>query len=154
MNVNQKPEEEDIDIKVGDEIPVEDETAYKAEKMEPNVVDSLRNLGLQFGETVRAAWESEERRKFESEMREGMIAFTDGAEKAFKDFMAGDTAQKVKSEASEFKTKTESTDWAQKSQSTLAKGLQSLSDELAKLANSFTPQQKEPPAEEEPGDES
>jgi hypothetical protein len=154
MNVNQTPDEEDIDIKVGDEIPVEDETAYKAEKVEPDVVDALRNLGLQFGETVRAAWESEERRNFEAEMREGVIAFSDGAEKAFKEFMEGNTAQKVKSEASDFKTKTESTDWAQKSQVTLSRGLQSLSDELAKLANSFTPQQKEPPAEEEPSDES
>ena len=56
---------EDIEIKVGDEIPFEDETTYKAQSEEADIVGDLRNLGQQFAETMRTAWNSEERKEFE-----------------------------------------------------------------------------------------
>ena len=139
---------EDIDIKVGDEIPFEDETAYKAQAEEPDVVGDLRSLGQQFGETLRTAWNSEERKEFEREMREGVQTFASEIDKAFQDVKASDGAQKVKSEAADFKAKADSGDVVNKTRASLSQGLRWFSEEMARVADSFTPEQKEPPADD------
>jgi hypothetical protein len=149
MAKEKQPEQEDIDIKLGDEIPFEDESSYKAEKAQPDVVDELRDLGQQFGETIRSAWNSEEKREFENEMREGVKTFTGEIGKAFDEILASDPAKKAKSEAADFKNKAESGDLAQKTRSSLSLGLRRFSEELAKMADSFTPGEKQPPPEEE-----
>ena len=139
---------EDIDIKVGDEIPFEDETAYKAQSEEPEVVSELRNLGQQFAETLRTAWNSEERKEFEREMREGVQTFAGEIDKAFQDVKASDPAQKVRSEAEDFKTKADSGDVVQKTRASLSQGLRWFSEEMARVADSFTPEEKGPPADD------
>lgn len=148
MATEKQPQQEDIEIKVGDEVPFEDESTYKAQEAQSDVVDELRNLGKQFGETIRAAWYSEERRQFESEMREGVHTFSKEIGKAFDEIIASEPAQKAKAEASDFKSKAESGDLAQKTRSSLSLGLRRLSEELSKMADSFTSGEKEPPPEE------
>lgn len=145
MTDEQVPDVEDVKIRLSkDEIPVEDETEYKAEEPTPDVVNELRNLGRQFGETMRTAWNSEERRKFEREMREGVQTFANEVDKAFKEASSSEAAQKAKTEATEFRDKAASADISQKTQSSLAKGLRWFSDELGKLADSFTQSEKGP----------
>jgi phenylalanyl-tRNA synthetase alpha subunit len=139
---------EDIDIKIGDEIPFEDETAYKAQAEEPDVVADLRDLGQQFAATLRTAWNSEERKQFEHEMREGMQTFASEIDKAFKEVKASEPAKKVKSEAADFKAKADSGDVVQKTRSSLSQGLRWFSEEIARVADSFTPIEKEPPADD------
>jgi hypothetical protein len=139
---------EDIEIKLGDEIPFEDETAYKAQSEEPDVVNDLRSLGQQFAETLRTAWNSEERQEFEREMREGVQTFASEIDKAFQDVKASDPAQKVKSEAGEFKAKADSGDVVRKTRSSLSQGLRWFSEEMARVADSFTPVEEEPPADD------
>ena len=58
--------------------------------------------------------------------------------------MASDPAQKAKSEAAEFKDKAESGDIGMKTRSSLAMGLRWFSDELGKVADSFTAPEKGP----------
>jgi soluble cytochrome b562 len=137
---------EDIEIKIGDEIPFEDETAYKAQSEEPDVVADLRDLGQQFAATLRTAWNSEERKQFEQEMREGMQTFAGEIDKAFKEVKASEPAKKVKAEAEDFKAKADSGDVVQKTRSSLSQGLRWFSEEIARVADSFTPIEKEPPA--------
>ena len=145
MTDEQGPDVDDVKIRLSkDEIPVDDETEYKAEEARSDVVDELRNLGRQFGETMRTAWNSEERRRFEREMREGVQTFAQEVDKAFKDVVASEPAQKAKSEAADFKEKASSGELGTKTQSSLAKGLRWFSDELSKLADSFTPSEKGP----------
>jgi len=145
MTDEQYPDVDDVKIRLSkDEIPVDDETEYKSEEPSTEVVDELRKLGRQFGETISTAWNSEERRRFESEIREGVQTFAQEVDKAFKDISSSEPAQKAKSEASEFKDKAASGDIGQKTQSSLAKGLRWFSDELDKLADSFTPTEKGP----------
>ena len=98
-------------------------------------------------------WYSEERRQFESEMREGVQTFTGEVGKAIDEILASDPAQKAKSEAADFKSKADSGDLAQKTRSSLSLGLKRFSEELTKMADSFTPGEKEPPQEEEASDE-
>jgi hypothetical protein len=140
---------EDIEINLGDEIPFEDETAYKAQSEEPDVVNDLRSLGQQFAETLRTAWNSEERKEFEAEMREGVQTFAGEIDKAFQEVKTSDPAQKVKSEAGEFKAKADAGDVVQKTRSSLSQGFRWFSEEMARVADSFTPVEKEPPAGDE-----
>lgn len=147
MTNEKSTEAEDIDIKVGDEIPFEDETAYKAQTEEPDVVSDLRSLGQQFAETMRTAWNSEERKEFEREMREGVQTFANEVDKAFKDVKSSDHAQKVKTEAEEIKIKADSGEVVQKTRASISQGLRWFSEEMAKVADSFTPTEKEPPAD-------
>jgi hypothetical protein len=145
MTDDQIPDVDDVKIRLSkDEIPVDDETEYKSEEQSTDVVDEFRNLGRQFGETVLSAWNSEERRKFEREVREGVQTFAQEVDKAFKDIAASEPAQKAKTEATEFRDKAASADIGQKTQSSLANGLRWFSDELSKLADSFTPSEKGP----------
>ena len=100
MTDEQAQDMDDVKIRLSkEEIPVDDETVYKSEEEEPDVVGELRNLGRQFGETMRTAWNSEERREFEREIREGVQTFAQEVDKAFKDVAASEPAQKAKSEA-------------------------------------------------------
>lgn len=149
MTDEQTPDVEDIKIRLGDEIPVEEETTYKAQTEKSEVVDELRNLGQQFANTLRAAWYSEERKQFELEMREGVQTFANEVDKAIKDITSSEAAQKAKTEAEEVKTKADASDIAEKTRSGLAHGLKRFSEELSKLADSFTPMEKQPPSEDE-----
>ena len=152
MTDKQYPDVDDVKIRLSkDEIPVDDETVYKSDEEGPDVVDELRNLGRQFGETMRSAWSSEERRQFEHEIKEGVQTFAHEIDKAFKDVASSDPAQKAKSEAAGFKDKADAGEISQKTRSSLAKGLRWFSDELGKVADTFTPPEKGP--EDAPADE-
>jgi hypothetical protein len=145
MTDEQVPDVEDVKIRLSkDEIPVDDETEYKAEEGTTDVVDELRKLGRQFGETMRTAWDSEERRNFEQQARQGVQTFAQEVDKAFREAADSDAAQRAKSEAIEFRGKASASDISHKTQSSLAKGLRWFSDELGKLADSFTPAEKGP----------
>jgi len=151
MADEQKPDVDDIKIRLGNDIPVEDETVYKSQEEDPDVVGDFRNLGQQFADTLRSAWYSEERKRFESEMREGLQSFATEVDKAVKEIIASEPAQKARTEAEEIKTKAAEGDITQKTLSGLSQGLRRFSDELAKWSDSFTPTEKEPPAEEDEG---
>ncbi len=47
------------------------------------VVDELRDLGRQLGETLDAAWKSEERKEAQRELRAGARAFAEEIERAW-----------------------------------------------------------------------
>jgi len=56
MADEQKSDVDDIKIRLGsDDIPVEDETVYKSQAEDPDVVGDFRDLGQQFANTLRSA---------------------------------------------------------------------------------------------------
>ncbi len=109
-----------------------------------DVVDELRNLGRQVGETIRTAWQSEERQNFESDMRQGIQSFADEIDKVIREVREGEAGRKVREEASELRAKVEESDIPAKARGGLIQGLRWLSDELGKLADQFGPKEKEP----------
>lgn len=127
----------------GYEIPVE-EMEGAAKEATSDITAALRDFGKQFADTIQAAWNSRERREFESEVREGLNQFTGEVRKAFQEIKESGAAQKVKEEASEAKERVERADLAQKAQAGLVEGLQKLSQELAKLADQFSPAEESP----------
>ncbi len=135
------------EIKERLKIEVEEEPA-KADA-NPDVVGELQNLGRQFAETLQSAWNSEERQRIESEVREGMKSFVNEVDKAFQTAKDSSTAERLKNEASNVSNKVSSSDVGTKARSGLVQGLKWMSEELEKLANKFTTPEKEEAADEE-----
>jgi CHASE3 domain sensor protein len=142
MNDEQVPSVEEIKERLKVEIPVEEAPA-KADTTR-DFGEELKNLGKQFADTVQTAWNSEERLRVESEIRNGVKSFVSEVDKAIHEAKESQAAAKVKEEASEIKTKIETGDLGKKTRDGLVQGLQWLSEELGKLAEQFAPAEKSP----------
>ncbi len=152
MTEEYSPDDDILKIKMDDDIPVEeDPVVYKESKEKPDLVNELSNLGKQLGETISAAWNSEERQRFEREVKEGVQSFAQEVDKAFRDVRESPAAQRAKDEASGIKNRVNEADLGQKTQSSIAQGLRWMSIELGNLAEQFAHREKQPEGEM-PGD--
>lgn len=127
------------------EVPVEEEV-MKVDASGTGPVDvtaELRKLGRQMAETLQTAWNSEERQRFEKEVREGMHSFANEIDKAIQEVRTNETTAKVKTEASNVAEKVQTSEAGQKARVGFAKSLQWLSEELGTLATKFTPPEKD-----------
>jgi len=142
-NIDELKEQEKIEITIEEE-----EVAAKKEEVKADVSEALRDLGRQFAETIQTAWNSQERREFESEVREGVEHFADEVQKVFREAKDSPAVKKVKEEANEAKEKVEQKDLSRKARSSVVDGLQWLSQELNRLAEQFNLPPEEEAAEE------
>lgn len=156
MNDEQVPDVEEIKARLKAEIPVEEEAEMppKGTPAEGDVAEALRRFGKQFAETLQAAWNSEQRREVEQEIREGVKHFGAEMEKVLHEAKVSPAGQKVQEEAADIKTSVEQGDFGRKAKSSIVQGLQWFSDELANLAQQLNPQGEADQAEKTPKDES
>lgn len=148
--MSDEPTVDEIKERLKVEIPMEEEEILKVEVEEESasIVDELGNMGKKFAETLQTAWDSEERNRFESEVREGLKSFADEVDKVMRNVRAGnvmpsgETTEKIKTEAEQVRTRIETKidvdEIAGKARSGLVTGLRWFSDELGKLADQFT----------------
>jgi len=161
MSDEQTPDIEEIKERI--EIPVEEDDieGLKAEEKSqgPDVVEEFKKMGRQFAETIEAAWNSEERVRVETEVREGVHSFVDEVDKVFREAKDSATAEKMKSNAANMKEQAESSDLGIMARDSIVQGLTWLSEEFGKLAEQFNPPEKSPEdvtdtsAEDEPLEE-
>ena len=137
MGNEEMPNAEEIKERLKIEIPIEEEVT-KADIQDSNVADELKDLGRQFAETLKTAWNSEERQRVESEVRQGLESFVSEVDKAIREAKDSETAERLRTEASEIKIKVEDSDVGRKARSSFVQGLHWLSQELGKLADQFT----------------
>jgi hypothetical protein len=136
MSDEQNPDIEELKQQV--KIEVEEEL-NKVEAKDWDVAAELQDLGRQFADTVRKAWNSQERQRIEQEVREGVKSFADEVDKAIREAKDMPVVSRAREEAEQVATKVESTEVARKARVGLVQGLQWLSEELGKLADQFTP---------------
>ena len=146
MSEDQMPDIEEIKERI--EIPVEEDDieGLKADEKStgPDVVDEFRKLGRQFAETIEAAWNSDERIRVETEVREGVHSFVEEVDKVIHEAKDSTTADKVMGDAAEAKARVENSDIGVKARDGIVMGLTWLSEEFGKLAEQFTPAEKAP----------
>lgn len=142
-NVDQLKAEERLKV----EVPVEEEVMKVdvSEKGSVDVTAELRNLGRQMVDTLQTAWNSDERQRFEKEVREGMHSFANEIDKAIQEVRESEATGKVRDEASQVASKVQSSEAGHKAREGLAKSLQWLSEELGTLSAKFTPPEKPAP---------
>jgi hypothetical protein len=141
----QDPDFEDIKARI--EIPVEEElSGLKAgEKAQgPDLVAEFQALGRSFAEAFGSAWNSEERKRVEQDVRAGVKSFADEVDKVIREAKSSATTERVKQEAGEMAGKVESSDVGRRALEGIAQGLSWMSTELGKLAEQFTPAEKSP----------
>lgn len=108
----------------------------------------FQKIGRQLAETLQAAWDSEERKRVEKEVREGVQTLVTEVDSVIRDVKTSEKTAKLKEEAGELKTRVETSDVTGRARTGVAQGLRWLSETLADLANQFTPVEKEPESEE------
>lgn len=149
-HIDQLKDEERLKI----DIPIEEEaTGGAAKPSSTDVADEFKRLGRQFANALEAAFNSEEARRIETEVRAGMKSFADEVEKAFHQAKESPAATRMKEEAAGAKERVESGEFARKTQEGMVSGLRWLSTELDKLATQFTPAARpteQPPVEKQP----
>lgn len=144
-NNHEIPSVEEIKLRLKEEdIPVEEETgrASGSTEQRPEVIEELTNLGRQFGETLRKAWDSAERQRFETELREGVRSFADEVDKMIKDVKEGSAGHKLRAEVEDVQSQVQSGDLSRRARESFVKGMRWLSEEMGKLADQFTPAAK------------
>ncbi|MFK7804891.1 MAG: hypothetical protein AB8G95_24885 [Anaerolineae bacterium] len=134
-------EKETIKIEIEDVIDAEKEQKSTGEKV--NIEEELKNLGKQFADTIKTAWNSEEVKKVEAQVREGVKKFSEEVSNIFSDAKDSKAGQKV----GDTVNKVDSTEAAQSMKKGVAQGLRWLSQELGKLSDSMTVTEKQPPKE-------
>lgn len=133
------------------DIPVEEEETSKAgaqssdakKSAESDIMDEINKLGQQFVDALQSAWNSEERAKFEAELKEGVRTFADEVEKAISSVKEGGAGKKLRQDAEQMRQKMKSEDVTTKARDSFVQGLRWLSTEMGKLADQFTPEPKE-----------
>ncbi|MEA3336405.1 MAG: hypothetical protein U9R25_10880 [Chloroflexota bacterium] len=124
------------------EEPVVEETAADATSEEVWV--EIGNLGDKVAGAIRSAWESDERRKAEVEIREALKTAGTQLDGISEDLHASEVAQDLKTQASRMVGTVEESQVTQEVRKGLLLGLHKLNEELNRLLN---------PSEEEPAED-
>lgn len=141
MNEEEIPNVDEIKDRLKIEIPVEEEPT-PAKEPEGDIAEELKNLGRQLADTLRTAWNSQERQRLESEIRRGVKSFADEVGKAVHEIKDSPPAQRAREEVGQIRTKVETGELGNKAKSNMAQGLHWLSEELERLSKQFTPAEK------------
>jgi soluble cytochrome b562 len=135
-------EKEDVAHPVERLVIEEDDLDADETRSGHDVTAELQKLGHQLGETLQSAWESEERKRMEKEVREGMQSFVAEIDKVLQGVKESDATGKLKEDAVGAKTKVEESELGQKARIGIVEGLHWLSQGLNELAIKFAPPEK------------
>ena len=127
----------------------ENTTSGPEPQPEPDVEEELRTLGRRFADLLQAAWGSQERHKVETEIRDGLRRFSEEVERLYERTRESPTGERVRTKFQEARGRAAESDAARRTRETLAHGLHRLSQQLAHLAERFTPAEGEADADEQ-----
>ena len=121
------------------DVPVTELPPNERPQSEYDLGAEFTELGEQFRRVFKAAWESQERKDIQDEIRDGLNNLAEEINKAAKNVRDTDTAQKVESNLKNVRADVQSGKVADDMRGGLAKALRGLRDALDDLADRFTP---------------
>jgi hypothetical protein len=144
MSEENTPDIEEVKAKI--EITVEEEDvdqlkAGEKKSQEPDLVAEFQTLGRTFAEAFESAWNSEERKRVEQEVRAGVQSFADEVDKVIREAKGSPAGERMKSEASEMASKVESSDIGRRALEGISQGLTWVSVEMGRLAEQLQPKE-------------
>ena len=95
-------------------------------------------LGKKIRSTIETAWTSEERKKIQSEIKDGLDRFVKEVDEAVRTARKSETAKKVEAEVKRVADDFESGKVASEVRKGMVSGLRALGNALDKMADSFT----------------
>jgi hypothetical protein len=110
-----------------------------------DIGDQLNELGKNLREALRTAWESDERRKLQQDIEEGLANLRDSLNQAAKDFSSSPTGQNLKDDVKDIHERWETGEVGSKVRSEIAEALRTVNKELQKAS-----QKNQPPPSDKP----
>ena len=98
------------------------------------LVDELTRLGQKFVEVVEVAWNSEQRKKIEEDLRTGLVSVANTLEDGFKRVSSTKEAQEAVNAAEDVAEKVRTSKIAVELSDALAQGLRTLSEQMDRLS--------------------
>lgn len=127
------------------------------QKPERNIADELSKLGKQVANAIKAAWESEDRKKLQTEITEGVQNFGKEVSEAVNKATESETAKELREKAEKVVEEVRESDVVEDARKGILTGLDALNKELGKLLEKLeskpaaeAPAVPEPPAAPEP----
>ncbi len=111
-----------------------------------SISDQLNELGKNLRDALQAAWASDERRKLQKEIEEGMSSLGTTLSQAAKDFSSSNTAQTIKDDMKDLGNRWKSGEVGSKVHADLVDALRKANDELQKATR------KNPPPPDKPAE--
>lgn len=99
------------------------------------LIDELTRLGQKFVDVVEVAWNSEQRKQIEEDLRTGLVSVANTLEDGFKRVSRTKEAQEAVNAAEDVAEKVRSSKIAVELSEALAQGLRALSDQMENLSN-------------------
>lgn len=109
------------------------------EKAASDLSGEFAELGRAMREALNAAWNSEERHRFQGEIRAGLNKLADEMEAAARKIRDTETAQQVETRAKQVREDIQSGKVSDDALNAVAQALRATRDAIDKMANSFTP---------------
>jgi signal recognition particle GTPase len=110
-----------------------------------DIGEQLNELGKNLRETLRTAWESDDRRKLQQEIEFGLTNLRDSLNQAASDFTNSQAGQNLKEDVKDLHERWQTGDVGSKVRSEIADALRTVNKELQK-----TYQKSQPPPPEKP----
>jgi uncharacterized protein YukE len=104
---------------------------------EENLSAEFRNLGKNLVDTLHAAWDSPESKRLQQELETGLTDLADTLRQEADTFMASPTGQQLKTDVEELHARVRSGEAESQIRTELVKALQTLNQELEKVARSW-----------------
>jgi hypothetical protein len=103
-----------------------------------NLREEFRNLGNNLKVMVNSAWESEERKRLQSELEEGMRELGNVLNELAADFQSGEVGQSLRREVDDLSERIRSGEVENKTRAEILKALKGLNAELEKASENFS----------------
>lgn len=115
------------------------------QKVERTIVDELARLGKQVSEAIKAAWESDDRKRLQAEIGEGLQKFGKEVNEAMTKASEGETARELRDKAEKVAEDIRESEVVEDVRKGIVTGLDALNRELGKLLEKL---EAKPAAEE------
>jgi hypothetical protein len=94
----------------------------------------FEQLGQNLKAALKTAWESEESRRLQAELRSGLAALEVGLRQAAQEVTTGETGQRIKAEVDDFSQRVKSGEVESRLRTDLLSALRTVNSELQKMA--------------------
>jgi CHAD domain-containing protein len=110
-----------------------DETPKTDQGASNDILDELREMGKNLRDALQSAWDSEERRKLQKEIEEGLSEVSTSLSQAAKDFKESSAGQTLKSDVADFQERLRTGEVESKVRSEIVDALRIVNTELRKV---------------------
>jgi signal recognition particle GTPase len=112
-----------------------------------DIGEQLNELGKNLREALRTAWESDERRKLQMDIEDGLANLRDSLNEAAKEFSNSQTGQNLKEDVKDLHERWQTGEVGSKVRSEVAEALRTVNKELQKASSKNPPPPSEKPQE-------